>query len=204
MYNVPYFKAKDNSHVFAFMQAHPFITLCGVNAFNKPVATHIPIIIVQEENMLRLYGHVMKKQDHTVAFENNAHVLAIFTGANTYISATHYTPQNTASTWNYGAVHANGILNFVDEDKLLWILETLTNQFEQHTNSPASFKQLPKAYVAEHIKAIKGFCIEITQVEHVFKYSQNKDEATRDKITEALTKGTMQEKKLADDMKKLG
>lgn len=92
MYNVPYFKAKDNSHVFAFMQAHPFITLCGINACNKPVATHIPIIIVQEENMLHLYGHVIKKQDHTAAFENNAHVLAIFTGANAYISATHYTP----------------------------------------------------------------------------------------------------------------
>lgn len=58
--------------------------------------------------------------------------------------------------------------------------------------------------MAEHIKAIKGFCIEITQLEHVFKYSQNKDEATQYKIKEALIKGSIQEKKLADDMKKLG
>ncbi len=32
MYNIPHFKAKDHQEVLDFMQANPFVTICGVDA----------------------------------------------------------------------------------------------------------------------------------------------------------------------------
>lgn len=90
MYNIPYFKANDDAEVLAFMKAHPFIILCGVDESGSPVATHIPVLFAEKEGKLWLRAHIMRKQDHTVAFEKNNQVLAIFHGPHTYISAKNY------------------------------------------------------------------------------------------------------------------
>ena len=69
------------------MHAHPFIILCGCDIENNPVATHIPVIIEERDEKIFLKAHVMRKQKHTVAFQQNQNVLAIFSGAHTYVSA---------------------------------------------------------------------------------------------------------------------
>jgi transcriptional regulator len=90
MYDIPYFKADNYKEVREFMQTHPFITLCGCDTDNNPVATHIPVFIEQRDERIFLQAHVMRKQKHTVAFEQNPNVLAIFSGAHTYVSASWY------------------------------------------------------------------------------------------------------------------
>ena len=130
MYNLPHFKANNQQEVIDFMHQHPFVVLCGVDANNKPVATHIPVLVEERDGKLFLLAHIMRKQLHTTAFENNANVLAIFSAAHSYVSATNYAEQNTASTWNYQAVHASGIINFLDEAALHNLLVKLTEKFE--------------------------------------------------------------------------
>jgi transcriptional regulator len=44
MYNIPHFKAKDHQEVLDFMQANPFVTICGVDQAGFPVATQVPVI----------------------------------------------------------------------------------------------------------------------------------------------------------------
>ena len=78
MYNIPYFKASNHEEVLQFMQAHPFIILCGASADGTPVATHVPVLFEEREDRLFLLAHVMKKQGHTEAFFENNQVLAIF------------------------------------------------------------------------------------------------------------------------------
>lgn len=174
MYNIPYFKAKDNEDVIAFMKAHPFIVLCGVGIDGKPVATHLPVLIETKDERLYLKAHIMRKQNHTMAFEANTNVLAIFHGENSYISAQLYNQQNTASTWNYSAVHASGTIRFLDDKGLYDLLVNLTSHFEGSPHSPASVKAMDETYVREHMKAIVAFEMEITHLQHVFKLSQNK------------------------------
>src|SRR5688500_1115328 len=106
MYSLPYFKATNHQEVIEFMHRHPFIILTGVDAANKPVATHVPILFEEREDKLFLVGHIMKQTDHHKAFIQNDNVLAIFTGPHTYVSASWYTNQKQASTWNYLTVHA--------------------------------------------------------------------------------------------------
>ncbi len=69
MYHIPYFKANNHQEVLDFMYAHHFITLCGTDANNCPVATQVPILIVEREGELYLQAHIMRKQDHTIAYK---------------------------------------------------------------------------------------------------------------------------------------
>lgn len=202
MYHIPYFKAAQDQEVIDFMHQHPFIVLCGIDKNNFPVATHIPILLQQRNDQLFLTGHVMRKQQHTVAFEANSNVLAIFQAANSYISASWYETKNIASTWNYLAVHAKGILRWISEEALYEQLVQLTNHFEKNENSSASVKNMHSDYVANSLKAIKGFEIEVTEVEHVFKFSQNRDEKSFDNIINSLQKGNSNEQAIAEEMQK--
>lgn len=182
MYNVPHFKASDKKEVIDFMYAHPFIILCGVDANNSPVATHVPCLIEERDDKIFLHAHVMRKQQHTNAFAENPNVLAIFYGAHTYVSASWYENKQNASTWNYQAVHAKGILKFLGEEDLRFVLTKLTEKFESNPHSPSLVQKMDEDYVRSMMKAIIAFEIEITDIQHIFKLSQNRDEKSYENI----------------------
>ncbi len=186
MYSLPHFKANNQKEVIDFMHAHPFVVLCGCDEAGKPVATHVPVLFEEREGKLFLLAHIMRKQDHTIAFEQNQHVLAIFHSAHSYVSASWYEQKNIGSTWNYQAVHARGILKFLDDVALHKLLTKLTETFENNPHSPSLVKHLDESYVTDMMKAIVAFEIEITSIEHVFKLSQNRDEKSYENIIEHL------------------
>ena len=86
MYTMPYYTSDNPEEIFAFMHAHPFITLIGYDG-QFPVVTQVPVEITNENNILMLTGHVMTKTDHFNAFEKHPHVMAVFAGTHSYISA---------------------------------------------------------------------------------------------------------------------
>ncbi|MBV9962147.1 MAG: FMN-binding negative transcriptional regulator [Parafilimonas sp.] len=201
MYNLPHFKANDSKEIFAFMQSHPFITLCGCDAENKPVATHLPVLVEEHDGKIFLQAHIMRRQKHSIAFQQNSNVLAIFSGMNSYVSASWYSNPKIGSTWNYQAVHAQGILKLQDENFLRNLLTRLTEKFENNPHSPSLVQKLDEDYVTNMMKAIVGFEIEITEIEHVFKLSQNRDEKSYENIIEHLQQGDVEAKYIASTMK---
>lgn len=186
MYSLPYFKEKDIDVVKAFMHEHPFITLCGSDAAGYPVATHVPVLLREENEKLYLHGHIMKKTDHHLAFIDNPNVLAVFTGAHTYVSASWYSNPRQGSTWNYMTVHAKGHMSFPGDEALLDLLRDLTAHFERNDASPALFDKLPPEYISQMSKAIVAFSIEVKEIDNVFKLSQNRDEASYHTILKKL------------------
>jgi transcriptional regulator len=202
MYDIPYFKAADHQEVIDFMQANAFVTICGVNAVGKPVATHIPILIDIINDQVILSGHIMRKQDHTNAFELNKDVLVMFTAPSAYVSASWYTEKNMASTWNYQAVHANGSMHFKEETHLLELLDRLTKKFEKDPASPTQLKNLSADYVQQNCKAIVSFEIIVDNLQHVFKLSQNRDEISHKNIQDELSNGDAACKYMAGAMKR--
>ena len=202
MYDTPYFKAGSREEVIAFMKANPFIVLCGSGETGRPVATHIPVLISENGDKIVLTGHLMRKQDHTSAFTHNQQVLAIFQGPHSYVSAGWYTHPETASTCNYQAVHAGGILQFLDAAELYQLLVKLTEKFENDPDSPALVQKMDPDYVEKLMKAIIGFEIVITDLGHVFKLSQNRDAQSFENIMEHLKTGTADAKFLAAEMQK--
>jgi transcriptional regulator len=202
MYLTNHFSVAEQADILAFMQSNSFATICGIGEDGAPVATHVPVMISFRENKLFLQAHIMRKQAHTDAFEHNDKVMAIFNGPHAYISAKHYEPQNTASTWNYSAVHAKGIIRFLGDTELYTMLKNLTAQFEQDPGSPSLMQHMSEDYIQSNMKAIIAFEIEVTQLQHVFKWSQNKPSHIQDNIIQTLAKGTLEEQLAAKEMKK--
>ncbi len=202
MYNLPYYKANSNDDVIAFMKANPFIILCGVDVEGKPVATHIPVMFDERDGKFFLQAHIMRKQNHATAFENNNNVLAIFSKTPAYVSASNYVAKNVGSTINYQAVHASGIIKFMDDTFLYNLLTKLTSKFENNPDSPSLVHKMDEKYVSDNMKAIVGIEIEITELQHVFKLSQNRDEESRNNIIEHLNKSkNNNDNSVADAMK---
>ena len=122
-----------------------------------PIAAQIPILIKQEDDKLMISGHLMRKQDHTNAFEINNNVLVIFSAPSAFASASWYKEKGIASTWNYQTVHARGKMEIKDEAHLRQLLTDLTLQFEKDPESPTQVKNLSEAYMQQNMKAIYSF-----------------------------------------------
>ena len=202
MYNLPYYKEKDSAAVLAFMKQYSFAMLMGVDAEQQPVATQIPFLFVERDGQLYLRGHIMKGNDHHKAFEANKNVLAVFTGPHTYVSASWYSNQKQASTWNYMSVHAKGEMTFLEDNELLTMLDDLTAYYENDPSSPSLYKELPEEYVMRLTKAIIAFEIKVTSIDHVFKLSQNRDKQSFENILVKLQSGDADAQAVAAEMHK--
>jgi transcriptional regulator len=202
MYKLPYFTEEDPEKVLAFMKEYSFAVVTG-NGNEYPVASHLPLNIeIREAGKIFLTGHLMKNTDHHKAFEQHEHVLVIFNGPHTYISASWYATPAVASTWNYITVHAKGKIKFTDEAGTLEAIRSITNKYEGN-GSAASFDKLPHEYVAKLINAIVGFEIEVTELNNVFKLSQNHDKENRlSIISHLLNREDEQSNAIAQEMKK--
>ena len=202
MYHIPHFKAKDHAEVLDFMKANPFVIISGVDKEGFPVAAQVPILLKIDNEKIVISGHIMRKQQHTIAFENNNKVLVIFSGPSAFVSASLYTNQQQASTWNYQSVHAKGALHFKDDKHLYQLLEELTLHFEKDANAPTQVKNLAPEYLEQNMKAIVSFEIEVSDLQHVFKLSQNRDDVSHENIRKELNNGNAACKHIASAMKK--
>jgi transcriptional regulator len=203
MYNLPYFKEKDQQVVLDFIHQHPFAFMAGCDEAGKPVATQVPVFIEEREARLFMTGHMMRQTDHHKAFEKSPDVLCVFTGPHTYVSASWYSDPHQASTWNYMSVHVKGQLRFLDEEGLINVLKKTTLHFEAgNTHSPTAFDNLDKEYTSRLMKAIIAFEIEVEAIENVFKLSQNRDKESYHTIIEKLETTDADSKGIAEEMKK--
>lgn len=199
MYNLPYYKSLNTPELISFMKEHSFATLMGCEG-NRVAATQVPLLVEEREGKLFLMGHIMRKQDHHLAFEANPEVLALFTGPHVYVSATWYSNPHQASTWNYMSVHARGTLRFLDGKGLIEVLRKLTLHYENNESTTTIYDNLTPEYVAPLLKSIVGFEIEVKAIENVFKLSQNRDRESYKNIIQELSKQAGDGQKIAEIM----
>lgn len=203
MYDLPYHKEIDNEVISQFIDDHPFAFLTGCDAENKPIATQIPVFIEEKDGKQILRGHIMKNTDHHKAFIQNPNVLAVFSGHHTYVSGTWYSNPHTPSTWNYMSVHAKGIIQFLDDEALADVLRKTSLHFENfNQQSTTVFDNLPEAFRQKVMKAIVAFEIEITQLDNVFKLSQDRDEKSFGNIIQELKQKGENAQVIANEMEK--
>lgn len=203
MYNLPYFKEKDPKVLMEFIHQHPFAFICGCDSDQRPVASQIPVFIEERDGKLFLSGHIMRQTDHHRAFEQNPNVLCVFTGPHTYVSATWYSNPHQASTWNYMSVHVKGHLHFLDEAALEQVLRKTSLHFEGYkADSPTVMDNLPEDYRKKLMKAIVAFEVEVQEMDHVFKLSQNRDLESYSNIVAKLENGHADDKAVAAEMQK--
>lgn len=79
----------------------------------------------------------------------------------------------------------------------------MTDKYENPQTSKAAFHQMDEAYIQKHLKAITGFEIDVTNLAHTFKLSQNQSAENQRQIIANLEKsGRRNDQDLAKEMKK--
>jgi transcriptional regulator len=203
MYHFSYFKEKDKTRILEFLSNHPFAFLTGSSSSGNQVATQIPILIEEREGELFLQGHIMRKTDHHKVFIENPQALVVFTGPHTYISASWYSNPRIGSTWNYMSVHIHGAMQFMSDAELVEFMRKLTLKFEGgNDQSPTFYDNLPDDFINKMMPAIIGFEIKAEKLEHVFKLSQNRDEASYRNIIAQLEQQGGNSALIAEEMQK--
>lgn len=177
MYHFSYFKEKDRQTILDFMTENPFAFLTGSFLSGAQVATQIPFLFEERDGELYLQGHIMRKTDHHRAFIENPQALVVFTGPNSYVSASWYSNPQIGSTWNYMSVHICGEIKFMPEADLIQFMKKLTLKFEKdNAESPTFYDNLPDSFLSRMMPGIIGFEIKAEKMDNVFKLSQNRDE----------------------------
>jgi len=187
MYKLPHYTAHNQDEILDFMHKNTFVTLIGFDG-EFPVATQVPVKTVVEGESIKIIGHIMTKTDHYKAFEQNPRVMALFTGAHAYISASVYEEPSAASTWNYKTVQAKGTIKLMSPEETYQVIKELTDKYENPETSPAAFNKMDEAYIQKHLKAITGFEVTVSHIDHVFKMSQNHSAKNKESIVAHLEK----------------
>ncbi len=200
MYKIPHYIEHDHETIMQFLRAYPLALVTCQGNDGKPVATQVPVVFDERDGHLILTGHVMRGTDHWHGFNESSDVLAVFTGPNCPVSASWYSDKNSGGTWNYMSVHARGTIRLLDQKALVELLRRLTNQFENDPNSGANFEDLSDDYVAKMLPAIQAFEITVTDLDAIFKLSQNRDQESYDNIIAKLSERGGNSLAIADEL----
>lgn len=203
MYDFSYFKEQDQQVVLDFIETHPFAFLTGSTLDGKQIATQIPLLVETRDGKTYLQGHIMKNSTYHLIFLENPQVLAVFTGAHCYVSASWYATHNTASTWNYMSVHCHGALRIMTDPEFVRFMKKFTLHFEDgRKNSPTYFDNIEPTFIQTYLPNIVGIEIEVTSLDNVFKLSQNRDEESFMNIITKLEQLGGDSAVIAEEMKK--
>ena len=186
MYNPTAFQEDNIDKLVTFMQANSFATLVS-SVDNVPCASHIPLVITIEEDVVKLSGHLAKPNPQWQAF-GSAESLAIFTGPHAYISPTQYEKHESVPTWNYIAVHAYGVPKIImlnDSPKAMnKMINQMIDTYDVHYQS--HWDGLSNQFREGMMDGIVGFEMAVTRLEGKYKLSQNRSKADRENVSNTL------------------
>ncbi|MBA4134528.1 MAG: protease [Flavobacterium sp.] len=201
MYIPELYKNENREEIESFIHQNGFAILVNQTQ-GKLWATHTPLLLeTREDGKLILTGHISKANPQALSFNDNDEVLAIFSGAHTYISSSWYDHENVP-TWNYLAVHVYGKVRVYNHEEALDFLKKLVDKYEAKSKNPIRVENLSEKTMRE-ARGIVAFEIEITSIEAQKKLSQNRDDKNyRNIITELEKTKENQALAVAEAMKK--
>ncbi|KZN99541.1 FMN-binding negative transcriptional regulator [Pseudobacillus badius] len=182
----------DHDEAVQMMKSNPFALLVTVDE-HRPLATHIPLEIREEEGKIYATGHLAYGNKQKKTLNHNSDVLLIFQGLHAYISSSWYQCKEVP-TWNYLAVHAYGAARVITEEELGSTLNTMLTHYESHRENGRTWDTFDPELLKSEMKGIVGFEIEITSIQAVAKMSQNRNDSDYQSIVEELEKSKEPEK----------
>lgn len=182
MYIPKPFIQEDETKTLSLVDSYAFGLLVTTGADGLPLASHIPFLSREAGGSLILEGHVARPNEQSAQIREGAAALAIFQGAHSYVSPTWYQLPGVP-TWNYEAVHAYGRLREVTGDDAHSFVRRLASRFEG--GGPDAW--LPE-YPGKMLNGITCFVMTDVTVQSKSKMSQNRPEADRRGVIDALSR----------------
>ncbi len=186
MYTPAFARNEERGELLRFMRAHSFATVV-TPAAGPPFVTHLPLVIDEGADGLRITGHFARANPHWQALAGHES-LAVFQGPHAYVSPRLYDTPQSVPTWNYVAVHATGRARALDHAaEALRAVEALIAATE-----PAyaeQWRSLPERYREGMLRGIVAFELVVERLEGKYKLSQNRSLPEQRRVAEALAAG---------------
>jgi len=194
MYNPPAFREDRPEILHRLMAQARLAVLVSNGAGGVPDISHLPLMHspAQGDRQGVIIGHLARANPHWKALRAAGRAIAIFQGAEGYISPSSYPSKaehhRVVPTWNYEAVYAEGPVEIVeDAARLHEIVSTLTDLHEGARNNPWRVTDAPEDFVQGQLKGIVGMVLRIETLTGKRKLSQNRSAADREGALAGLT-----------------
>ncbi|WP_246009472.1 FMN-binding negative transcriptional regulator [Brevibacillus fluminis] len=187
---IPKYYRMEHDKAVQLMKSNPFALLITVDGY-RPLATHIPLEIREDEGKIYATGHIAYGNMQKKTLENNREVLLVFQGPHAYISSSWYEIEEVP-TWDYLAVHAYGTARVISGDELKSALETMLAHYESHRENGRLWDSFDLELLESEMKGIVGFEIEITSIQGAAKMSQTHSDTDYKSIVGKLEKSNEQ------------
>ncbi|HNS86182.1 MAG TPA: FMN-binding negative transcriptional regulator [Parvularculaceae bacterium] len=191
MYAPSHFRVDDEAAALRLFSEVGFATLTTV-VEGRAVISHIPMLADPARRVLR--GHLARANPHAALIERRTHLVSII-GPNAYVSPDWYSDLKQVPTWNYLAVHVEGVGRVLTEpDAVDAVLDELSAHHEARRADLADGKiweleKLPPEKLRKLRTAIVAFEIDIEKIDFKAKLSQNKGDEDFDRVTRKLAEG---------------
>ena len=180
MYIPKHFEIDDETEINKFIEENSFGQLISIHD-GAITSTHMPFLYDAKSGIL--LGHLAKANPQWRQIQKQK-ALVTLQGDHAYVSPNWY-ESSGVPTWNYQAVHLEGIAeSFTEPDKLKQLVDTLTEQNESDYPSPWK-----PDYAASMLRGIVGIEISITSIQCKFKLSQNRSEQDQSNVKDQLIDG---------------
>ncbi|WP_026679418.1 FMN-binding negative transcriptional regulator [Fictibacillus gelatini] len=187
---IPKYYRMDHNEAVQMMKSNPFALLVTVDG-ERPLATHLPLDIREEEGKIFATGHIAYGNRQKKTLDPNREVLLIFQGPHAYISSSWYEVEEVP-TWDYLAVHAYGTARVISGDELRSALDSMLQHYESHRENGRLWDTFDPELLESEMKGIVGFEIEITDIQAAAKMSQNRSDTDYKSIVTELEKSNEQ------------
>jgi transcriptional regulator len=179
MYIPPHFQEISADEIRAVIEEAPLACVVAQTAEGL-IANHIPLLASPDGTLI---GHVALANDMHRLITDGQDVLAIFRGADAYVSPNFYPSKGEhhrhVPTWNYQVVHAYGQIAFQhDEHAKRAAVGLLTRTQERRLNGKDAWRMAdaPPDFIEQMIGNIVAFRIKVQRTLAKSKLSQNRDE----------------------------
>ncbi|WP_138470538.1 FMN-binding negative transcriptional regulator [Poseidonocella sp. HB161398] len=189
MYIPPHFEERDPAAIAEVLAGAPLAAVVAMTAEGL-AANHLPLLAAPDGTLI---GHAALANDMHRLIAEGQEVLAIFRGADGYVSANDYPGKaehhQVVPTWNYQAVHVHGRISFSHEPQAKrQAVALLTRTHERQANGDAAWKMAdaPAGYIEGMLGNIVALRIAPERVLAKSKLSQNRDAADRQGVIDGL------------------
>jgi transcriptional regulator len=190
MYLPAQFEESDVTVLHSLIRLHP-LGAWVTQIDGALVVNHIPFLVDASRGALgTLVGHVARPNTVWKSC-SNAESVVLFQGAEHYISPSWYPSKvetgRVVPTWNYAVVHARGVPSvFEDPERLRAHVTALTDTHESAADIPWQVSDAPADFITNLLRGIVGIEIPIASLTGKWKVSQNRNDADRRAVIEAL------------------
>ena len=187
MYVPRHFSRGDIAVAHDLIRSNVFATLI-TEVSGRLDATHVPVVLDgQRGEFGSLRFHLARANPASKALADDREVLMVFAGPHTYISPDWYADKKRVPTWNYAVAHAYGQARTMDDTELRRLLDDLSaSQEELLPKKPWTIDKLPPELVDKMCKAIVGFDLPISELQHKWKFNQDRGADDRAGVVAAL------------------